>query len=520
MDAELQELDQAVEEYKAKQTIVQRSSELIENQYQIIGFKGRAMVMVREPYPHYVPLLKDRFEKIAYPILGGVTRSRMNDVFAYLCNSAVDLTGNSHLILFGVPLHQLQIEADTDLTSAIKNPPTVWDMRELTIRTDMRDSKHETPTDSVIWRSPYAKVGVDEAVAAGVRDEKSKRIKFIMDLAKGDEGVYDDIMKSIAPMVMERKPDGVIWWVGAGANGKSTLMDALYKIFPGQLASITVKRLEDGRDTPSLNGQLANIVKESSEGRVQDTEVYKAIGTHENFRVHKFHSQDDIEIQGNMHHIFSANIIPSFNDKGFAARRRTYIIPFRAKFESDPLFEERTFTPEFFGALIQEICKYANVIARDNYKYKFSAITQAAKADYDAEASNAEEYMTQLINGGVVAFDNFGSLKTDYENWCIDEGYVPLGIGNLKRAVNAFGFERMSIHRPGETPTKKWKLVEYTGKELEALGMGRPGLYRADTPDWVAEAEEAVKKSAEAKKTEEPEPEKPKKQQTILGDKW
>jgi hypothetical protein len=525
-EAELQEIDQAVADYKAAQTIVQRSSEAVEAQYQVIGFKGRAMVMVRQPYPHYVPLHKDRFEKLAYPILGGVTRSRMNDVFAYLCNSAVDLTANQNLILFGVPLHQVQVEADTDLAAIVKNPPTVWDMEQLTIRAEMRDTKLDTPTDGVIWRSPYAKVPNSEAVEAGVRDKKTGKINFIMQLANGDDGVYDDIMKSMAPMVMARKPDGVIWWVGAGANGKSTLMDALYHIFPGQLASITVKRLEDGRDTPSLNGQLANIVKESSEGRVQDTEVYKAIGTHENFRVHKFHSQDDIEIQGNMHHIFSANIIPSFNDKGYAARRRTFIIPFKAKFDSDPTFEDRTFTPEFFGALIVELCKYANVIAKDGYKYKFSALTQAAKTEYDAEASNAEEYMVQLINGGVVAFDNFGSLKSDYENWCIDEGYVPLGVGNLKRATNAFGFERMSVKTDGgQTVSKKWKLAEFTGKDLEAIGMGRPGLYRdggaasEETPDWVADAKAAADNS-EAKQTEMPVEPVPLKKKTVLGDKW
>jgi len=447
-----------------KATVVMRNSAEVAARYKVIRFRNRPMIELHEPFPHYVPLHKENFDRMAYPILGGVSRSRMSDVYSFLTYTATDHTANEHLILFGLTAVDNEREGlMRPANFADKGITMVWDMDAVEIS--------EAAPIHCVWRSPYAPV-------IGEKDEEGERvpIPFIMSLAGGDRGVYDDIMQSMAPIIMNKKPDGVIWWVGDGANGKSTLMDALYKIFPGQLSSLTVKRLTDGRDTPSLNGTLANIVKESSEGRIDDTEIYKSIGTHENFRVHKFHSQDDLEIRGNLHHIFSANTIPTFNDKGYSARRRTFVIPFGQRFQSDPTFEERTFTPEFYGQLIQELGIYAKRIVRQGYRYKWSAVTLAAKAQYDAEASNAEEYASSLVDEGVVAFESFNPVRIDYDNWCGDMGYVPLGIGNLRRALQGLGFERVSVAADGAI-NKIYRLPSFTKSDLQPLGMGRPGLF-------------------------------------------
>lgn len=466
-----------------------------------INFRNRPLVMIDDPYPHFIPLRKEVFDRLVYPVLGNVSTSRVRDTFNVIANRAPDLTDRDHLIAFGMPATQQNYSE-----AAIS---TVWDTRELSIRTDLK-------VEDCVWRSPYAKI------PAPIGNLHYERLPFIMSLAGNDEGLYDDIMQSIAPLVMEKKPDGVIWWVGDGANGKSTLMDALYRIFPGQLASITVKRLVDGRDTPSLNGQLANIVKESSEGRVDDTEIYKAIGTHENFRVHKFHSQDDIEVRGNLHHIFSANQVPAFNDKGHSARRRTFIIPFGQRFESDPEFEQKTFTPEFFGDLIKEMCRYAIILQKQGYKYKWSAATLAAKADYDADANNAEEYAKQLIDEGVLAFDTFQPLLIDYENWCNENGMVPLGRGNVKKAMLALGFEQIQWRAPGaKMPRRIWRLKGATS-DLVAFGMGRPGLMTTPGFQKIEPQEAQVPADFPEPTPEEPVEEAPKPDEkvSILMNKW
>lgn len=460
---------------------VARNSAAVADSYRVARFRGRPMLMENEPYPHWTPLHRDHFDVLAYPLLGGITRGKMGDVFSFLSNTAEDLTARENLILFGQRSDEMQDNARS----------VVWDMKAL--------GATAYDADTTVWRSPYSQIlPADEA--------KPEPVEFVMQLAGNDPGLYDDIMQSMAPLIMTTKPDGVIWWVGDGANGKSTLMDALYKIFPGQLSSITVKRLTDGRDTPSLNGTLANVVKESSEGRIEDTEIYKSIGTHEDFRVHKFHSQDDILIRGNLHHIFSGNSIPSFNDKGYSARRRTFVIPFKQRFESDPGFETKTFTPEMFGRLISEMCRYAVQIKKQGYRYKWSAATLGAKAEYDSEANSAEEYAKAIIAEGIVAFDNFLPVKMDYENWCANHGFVPLGVSNMRRAMQSLGFEKFSTRDNEGRVGKHYRLPAFESKELQTLGMGRPGLYTVSgfTP------EETAKAKAEA----EP------KQASILDGKW
>lgn len=424
-----------------KLSVVQVSAAVMGEHIRFASFRGRPMVEVSQPYPHFVPLTREKFDTMGYPILGGQSRSRMADIFAYISNVAPDLTTADYLISFG---------------------GRVWDMRTLKfVDGDPRNT---------VWRSPYTPAPAPEAPTTLSPNS------FIMDLAGGDEGVYDDIMQSLAPLVMDKKPDGVIWWVGNGANGKSTLMEAIYRIFPGQLSSLTVKALTDGRDTPRLNGTLANVVKESSEGRVDDTEIYKAAGTHEDFTIHKFHSQDTMTIRGNVHHIFSGNAVPTFNDKGWSARRRTFIVPFAQRFASDPNFEAKAFTDELFASLVLEMTRYAVRLRDQGLRYKWSAATLAAKAEYDVEANNAEEYAREIIQQGVVGFEGFGPLRMDYENWCADQGYVPLGLNNLRKAINNSGFERRSVKSEAGV-AKLYLIPTVKPGEFELLGMSRPGMY-------------------------------------------
>lgn len=437
-------------ELVSKPSIIEAQARNIFRAYQVISFNNRAMYLVGEPFPHYIPFTKERFDKVAYNLMPGLGRSRVSDIFADVCNRAEDLTHNGHLILFG----DRERLVDEKTQRAV-----VWDS-ELVSATGYEP-------ELCVWRSPYCQYKAEAYDGP---------IEFVMQLAGGDADLYDDIMQSLAPIVMDKKPDGVVWWIGDGANGKSTLMDAIYHIFPGQLSSLTVKNITDGRDTPNLNGNLANVVKESSEGRIEDTQNYKSIGTHEDFTVHKFHSQEPITIKGNMHHIFSGNSIPVFNDKGFSARRRTFIIPFNERFVSDPGFEARTFTDEFFSRLVTEICVYAKRIKDQGYRYKWSAKTLGAKAEYDTEANNAENYAAELIREGVVGFDNFASIRMDYENWCREEGQVPLGVGNMRHALQTAGFERISV-RQGDGTSKAYRLPNFSESALEQLSMGRPGLF-------------------------------------------
>lgn len=414
----------------------------LKNKVRIARFKGATII---EENGVWVDMTSDRFAEAVYKTFGdGTNKSRVADLEHLFRTTAPDMSNKAHLIAFG---------------------QGVWDTKKL-------DWTAAVPAEDCVYRVPLMPMG-----------DKDVPIPFIMELAKGDEGVYADIMQSCAPLIMYKKPTGVIWYLGGGANGKSTLVHLLYRIFGPYLTELTVKQLEDERDTPQLNGKIGNVCKESSEGFVEDTRTYKSIGTHESFSVHKFHSQDMVVIEGNVHHIFSANNIPTFGDKSYGARRRTLVIPFNNRFTPDESFEDNTFTDEFIQRFIAEMVKYAQLLREQNFEYRFSETTQLMKEKYDTDANTAQTYIDEIYKQDMLAFLNFRLLAQDYENWCTEHGYKPSSINVLRRAVDERGYIRKTARDEMSRTIKIFVCGTTTMPQLIKV-TGRLGLFQLKDSEY------------------------------------
>lgn len=408
---------------------------LADSSLKFIQFKGSDLFS--SPDTHgYAPLTQRAFSQLAYKTFtAGVSKGNIDDL-----------------------LHALRAIAPdrSDLSRYVAFRDRIWDMERL----EFTDTTME-------W--VYA-------TDIAVQSDTKKAWDFLVQLAAGDEALAHDYLQAIAPLFMARKPSGVIWFVGDGANGKSSLISALYRLLGRYFASMTTAAIEDGRDTPNLNGKLGNIVRESSETRVEDTERYKAIGTHEPFIVHKFHSQDMTEVFTDFHTIFNANNIPVFSDKTKGARRRTLIIPFPAHFKDNPTFDDDTFTPEFLGGLATLVLETTKEIREQGYRFEWSDATLQAKASYDSDVNSAEAYMRHLEDAGVKGFYNYHLLKQEYENWCSLNGMVPLGITTLRRTLaNEVNPIRTSV-RDNEKTVWRYHFADVANDELVWLdnGYGMP----------------------------------------------
>lgn len=405
-----------------------------------IQFKGLALWRTPETRG-YQPLRSDDFARLVYGRFSGISKSGIEDLLHAMRTTAPDRTEWADKIAFG---------------------DQIWDMRKL----ELVDF-----TTNYVYESPLKPTG-----------DKKKAWKFLVELANGDEELAKDYLQAMAPLFMFRKPTGVVWFVGGGSNGKSALINALYRIIGKYFASMTTSAIEDGRDSPRLNGVLGNICRESSESRVEDTERYKAIGTHEPFTVHKFHSQDTVEIDTTFHTIFNANNIPVFNDKTKGARRRTLILPFPAHFKDDPSFEDKTFTNEFLGGLIELILETTRIIRDNGYRYKWSDATIKAKESYDNDVNSAEAFVDYLTESGICGFFNYAMLKMNYENWCAHNGLIPLGVTTLKRTVsNEVGVIRKPIRENGNV-VQRYQFLKAADDTLVWLDNG----YGLRTPEEAA----------------------------------
>ncbi len=445
-----------------KMSLKQRQAKAVADKYRIVRFRGAVLYHNGEGWE---PLYSDEFARICYKVHGaGIRQTQIKDLQHLFFTSSDDLTKYAHYI--AMP------------------DGRVWDMKKLKFSTDVA---HE---DCVYTT----------AVNPG---EGNSHRKWIEEVTNGDKELADDIIKALAPVFMYKKPFGVFWFLGNGANGKSTTLKSLYAIFGSEapythnrwFSQLTVKQIEDERDTPMINGKLGNVCLESNDGHVKDTGGYKNLAEHSTFNVHKFNSQDGVYVDGNVHTIFNANNIPTFADKTQGVRRRTFTIPFRAQFPQDNTFDERLFAKEdFLPDLLGEILRTTVAIKKAGYSYDFSEQTLKAKEDYDEEVNTAETYFEELVQTEVWGFTNFTDLTKDYQRWCDERSYTALGKKAIAHAAKITGFERSSFRADSKLITR-YVCEKWNPEELVELNQRWGMFQKADSDIELTVIENTVDKT-------------------------
>jgi phage/plasmid-associated DNA primase len=434
-----------------KMSLKQSQAQAINKKFRIVRFRGAVLYRADDGWE---PLSYDEFARICYQVHGaGIRQTQIKDLQHLFFTSSEDLTKYAQYI--AMP------------------DGRVWDTKALKFTTAVS-------SEDCIYAT---------SINAG---EGNSHRAWLEEVTLGDKDLADDIVKALAPIFMAKKPFGVFWFLGNGANGKSTTLKALYAIFGSEapythnrwFSQLTVKQIEDERDTPMINGKLGNVCLESNDGHVKDTGGYKNLAEHSTFNVHKFNSQDGTIVDGNVHTIFNANNIPTFADKTQGVRRRTFTIPFKASFPQDSTFDERLFgTPGFLEDLLGEILRATKIIKKHSYSYNFSEQTIKAKEDYDEEVNTAETYFEELIATDIWGFTNFTDLTKDYQKWCDERSYTALGKKAIAHGAKISGYERRSFKKDGKLVTRyvcdnwdpeelyelnqRWGMFQKVGSDVE-----------------------------------------------------
>jgi len=427
-----------------KMTLKQQQAQSINKRHRIVRFRGAVLYHTKDGWE---PLSHDEFARICYQVHGaGIRQTQIKDLQHLFFTSSEDLTKFAQYV--AMP------------------DGRVWDMKKLEF------------TDKVSSENCIYNTAINPT-------EGNSHRKWLEEVTVGDKDLADDIIKAIAPIFMFKKPFGVFWFLGNGANGKSTTLKALYAIFGSEapythnrwFSQLTVKQIEDERDTPMINGKLGNVCLESNDGHVKDTGGYKNLAEHSTFSVHRFNSQDGTMVDGNVHTIFNANNIPTFADKTQGVRRRTFTIPFKASFPQDSTFDERLFAREgFLSDLLGEILRTTVAIKKAGYSYDFSEQTLKAKEDYDEEVNTAETYFEELVATDIWGFTNFTDLTRDYQRWCDERSYTALGKKAIAQGAKITGYVRRSFKKDGKITTR-YVCEDWEPEELMPLAQ-RFGMFQ------------------------------------------
>lgn len=446
-----------------KMSLKQRQAKAISNKYRIVRFRGAVLYRADEGWEI---LSSDEFARLCYKVHGaGIRQNQIKDLQHLFFTSSDDLTQYAHYI--AMP------------------DGKVWDMKKLEFNT-------KVSAEDCIYTT---------AVNPGEGDSHRK---WLEEVTLGDKDLANDIIKGLAPVFMFKKPFGVFWFLGNGANGKSTTLKALYAIFGSDppythnrwFSQLTVRQIEDERDTPMINGKLGNICLESNDGHIKDTSGYKNLAEHSTFTVHRFNSQDGVYIDGNVHTIFNANNIPTFADKTQGVRRRTFTIPFRASFEQDNTFDEKLFNKkDFLPDLLGEILRTTVALKKNGYNYDFSVKTLKAKEDYDEEVNTAETYFEELVATDIWGFTNFTDLNRDYQKWCDERSYSPLGKKSIAHAAKAANFDRKSFRAMDGKLITRYVFDGHNPEELVELKQRWGMFQKEDSEVELAVNENTVDKN-------------------------
>lgn len=443
-----------------KASLKAQQAKSISQRYRIVRFRGAVLYRADAGWE---PLSYDEFARICYAVHGaGLRQTQIKDLQHLFFTSSDDLTKYAHYIAM--------------------SDGRVWDMKKLKFTEDV------SPEDCVY------------TTAVSPTDGKSHR-KWLEEVTLDNKHLADDIIKAIAPIFMFKKPFGVFWFLGNGANGKSTTLKALYAIFGSEapythnrwFSQLTVKQIEDERDTPVINGKLGNVCLESNDGHVKDSGGYKNLAEHSTFNVHRFNSQDGVQVDGNVHTIFNANNIPTFADKTQGVRRRTFTIPFRASFPQDNTFDEKLFGAEnFLSDLLGEILHKTNELKKNGYSYQFSEQTMLAKQDYDEEVNTAETYFEELSQTEVFGFTNFTDLTKDYQSWCDERSFTALGKKSIAHAAKIVGYERESFRIEDNKLITRYVRKGWDPRDLTPIRQRWGMFQRSDSEIQLVELENTV----------------------------
>ena len=247
--------------------------------------------------------------------------------------------------------------------------------------------------------------------------------QYYLDLFCGDKALLQIVLNILKSSLTGKVLRYIIFHIGDGSNGKSTLFNALQKIFPSRIMDVISKDVIITKKSNShLNTEFEKLehcrlafVTELKDTDVLNIENIKAISGGDKIDVRSI-CKTNISIHPTSTCHIPTNVLASFKVHK-AILKRIVLIPYKADFKTDTKFEDKlmTYTDEIFTFIM----KYGVVC--DNFDdANLTPEMVAMKQQYADD--NEDDYLKEFINdriefvaGGRLLRDEF---RVAYNNWC------------------------------------------------------------------------------------------------------
>jgi len=286
--------------------------------------------------------------------------------------------------------------------------------------------------------------------------------QFLAEIFQGDERLMEFVQVAAGYCLTGSIKEQVMFvCVGEGANGKSTFLGTLYKLF-GDYAGSTPfstfdakSRSEATNDLARLKGKrFVTIMETDEDSYLAEQKVKQATG--EDPITCRFHYKEFFEYIPQFKIWMATNRIPSIKGVDYGIRRRLIIIPFEARFDAtqrDPNLS-RTLSGELPGIL--------NWVLEGAQKWKEKGLhpflpkrSVDVAEEYTEEVDHLGNWIAESLEVGEGDLgkeerkERAIDLYTSYKNWMLARSHRPKSITRWGQDMRSKGFDNKRKEQPG-----------------------------------------------------------------------
>lgn len=281
---------------------------------------------------------------------------------------------------------------------------------------------------------------------------------FLRRIFDGDQALIDFLQRAAGYSMTGVISEHVLFLLhGAGANGKSTLLNVLQHVL-GDYAATTEPELlltRRGEVHPTgltdLFGRRLAVSHEVALGRSFNEALLKQLTGGDRIRARRMR-QDFFEF-GPTHKLWlGVNALPAIIEGGEAMRRRVRVIPFRTIIpvaERDPKLTEKLIA-EATGVLVWAV---RGCLAWQAHGLNPPPAVLDAVEEYLEDADPLADFITEKCATGREQVTTAKVLHLAYREWCDQGGEQPLSRRDFAACLRARGFEP---HKGGKG-TRLWR---------------------------------------------------------------
>jgi putative DNA primase/helicase len=248
------------------------------------------------------------------------------------------------------------------------------------------------------------------------------------------------------------------FWLGSGANGKSTLAEIISALH-AKITALTIDKL-DGFNLVSLVGASLAYVDETP-SRIDEQALKKLISGGLIQVDRKF--REPINLRPAAKWIICGNHLPSLSDQSHGFWRRMPVVKFDKQFtenEQDPLLARRIIEKELSGVLLWALVGLTQVLAAGRLPQLPEKMLCAVENGKRETNSVLAWFSDDRAEHDATAWTARANVYFDYRKWALDRGFSP---------VNEMKFwTRLHAIDPAADVTTKRKI---NGKTVRGVPM-------------------------------------------------